>query len=168
MPLTVRQESPSDIPAIHALIKAAFLNAPHTAHTEHFIVDALREAGALAISLVAEDDGGIVGHVAVSPISISNGVAGWYGLGPIAVSPDRQRQGIGSKLMRSALQDLEGRGASGCVLVGDPAYYSKFGFKHQDSLTYPDLPPEYFQVIAFSHPVPPGIAIFHRAFDAKG
>lgn len=168
MPLTVRQESSSDIPAIHALIKAAFLNAPHTAHTEHFIVDALREARALSISLVAEDDGVVVGHVAVSPISISSGTSDWYGLGPIAVSPDRQGQGIGSRLMRAALQELEEKGASGCVLVGDPAYYCRFGFKHQDSLVYPDLPPEYFQVIAFSHPVPQGVATFHRAFDVKG
>lgn len=168
MSLTIRQELPSDIPLIHALTKAAFLNAPHAAHTEHFIVDALREARALSISLVAEDDGVIVGHVAVSPVSISSGASGWYGLGPIAVSPDRQRQGIGSKLMRSALQELEGNGASGCVLVGDPAYYSKFGFEHQDSLIYPDLPSEYFQVIAFSHPLPQGVVAFHQAFGAKG
>lgn len=168
MSLTIRHESPFDIPAIHALTKKAFLNAPHAAHTEHFIVDALRSAGALFVSLVAEDDGAIIGHVAISPVSISNGVSGWYGLGPISVSPGRQRQGIGSQLVLAALRQLKEKGASGCVLVGDPVYYCRFGFEHQGNLAYPDLPPEYFQVISFSQPVPHGIVRFHEAFGAKG
>lgn len=167
MSLTIRQESPSDISAIHALTKAAFLNAPHAAHAEHFIIDALRDADALFISLVAEDDGVVVGHAAVSPVCISGGLPGWYGLGPISVSPEHQRQGIGSKLMIEVLQQLKDKGASGCVLVGDPAYYARFGFKHQSSLLYPELPPEYFQVISFSQSVPQGIVKFHEAFDAE-
>lgn len=168
MGFLLRQETPADIPAIHALTQAAFLDAPHAAHTEHFIVDALREAGALSMSLVAEDGGVVVGHVAVSPVSVPGAASGWYGLGPISVAPGRQRQGIGSKLMREVLRQLEAKGACGCVLVGDPAYYGRFGFKHQSELVFPGLPPAYFLVIAFSSPVPQGAVKFHPAFDAKG
>jgi putative acetyltransferase len=95
----IRQENPADIPSIHALTKAAFLNAPHTAHAEQFIVDALRAAKALSASLVADDNGNVVGHVAISPVSIPDNTQGWYGLGPVSVSPALQRQGIGSRLM---------------------------------------------------------------------
>ncbi len=167
MPLIIRQELPSDISAIHALTKAAFLHAPHAAHTEHFIVDALRDANALFISLVAENDGAILGHVAISPVSISSGVPDWYALGPLSVSPEYQRQGIGSKLVFDVLRQLKEKGAAGCVLVGEPAYYARFGFTQQNSLAYPDLPSEYFQVISFSQSVPQGIVRFHEAFDVK-
>ena len=166
--LTIRQESPSDIPAIHALTEAAFLDAPHASHTEQFLVDALRKAGALSISLVAEDDGVTLGHVAVSPVSISDGAPGWYGLGPISVTPERQRQGIGSRLMVEVLQGLREVGASGCVLVGDPAYYARFGFRSGKNLVLPDVPPEYVQAISFSRSLPQGIVKFHVAFGAQG
>jgi len=89
----------------------------------------LRKAGALTISLAAEQDGEIVGHVAVSAVSMSDGSADWYGLGPISVTPERQRKGIGSGLMQAALRLLRERSPAGCVLVGDPAYYARFGFK---------------------------------------
>lgn len=131
-----RQESPSDVAAIHTVTVAAFLNAPHTDHTEQFIVDALRRAGALTISLVAEEAGEVAGHVAVSPVSVSDGSAGWYGLGPISVRPELQGRGIGSLLMQAALRLLRERGATGCVLLGDPAYYSRFGFKLEAGLCY--------------------------------
>lgn len=131
-------------------------------------MDALRDAGALFVSLVAEDGGVVVGHVALSPVSLSDGAPGWYGLGPLSVAPGRQRQGIGSHLVRAALRQLKAKGASGCMLVGDPAYYGRFGFGHQHRLVYPDLPPEYFQVIAFSGPAPQGVAGFHEAFGAEG
>ncbi len=82
MSITIRQENHSDIQSIHDVTIAAFLNAPHTDHTEHLIVQALRDSGALTISLVAESQTKIVGHVALSPVTISDGASGWYGLGP--------------------------------------------------------------------------------------
>ncbi len=164
----IRNESPSDAAAIHAVTAAAFLNAPHAAHTEQFIVEALRKAGALSISLVAEQDGEVVGHVALSPVSISDGSAGWYGLGPISVKPELQRRGIGILLMQAALRLLRERGAAGCVLVGDPAYYSRFGFKPEPSLVLPDVPPEYFQALLFGPSVPRGVVTFREAFMAQG
>jgi putative acetyltransferase len=128
MTIKIRSESPSDVTAIAAVTAAAFLNAPHTSHTEQFIANALRKAGMLSVSLVAEDRGEIVGHVAISPVSISDGNSGWYILGPIAVAPDRQGLGIGSQLMERALVELGKLAAAGCVLVGNPNYYRRFGF----------------------------------------
>lgn len=168
MPCTIRPEQRQDRTAIHALTQAAFLHAPHAAHTEHFIVDALRAAGALHLSLVAEDEGVLVGHVAVSPVCISSGAAGWYGLGPISVAPGRQRQGIGSALMRAALGQLTTAGAGGCVLAGNPHYYGRFGFVHQNHLVYPGLPAEFFLVHALAQTVPDGVVQFHAAFSARG
>lgn len=168
MNITIRPEVSSDIADIEALTVAAFLNAPHTSHTEHLIVNALRSSGNLTISLVAEVDGTIVGHVAISPISISDGIQGWYGLGPISVMPDYQRIGIGSQLMRQALATLQERGASGCVVLGDPAYYSRFGFRAEPGLVLPNVPPEYFQAISFDAPIPIGLVSFHESFDVQG
>ena len=164
----IRPESPSDAAAIHAVTKAAFLHAPYTDHTEHHIVDALRDAGVLTISLVADEGGTIVGHVAVSPVSISDGSVDWYGLGPISVHPEHQGRGIGSLLMREALRRLAEQGAAGCVLLGEPAYYSRFGFRPEDGLVLPDVPPEYFQAVSFGPPVPRGVVTYHAAFSAQG
>lgn len=168
MNTVIRQESPSDVTAIHAVTVAAFLNAPHTDHTEQFVVDALRKADVLSVSLVAEKASTVVGHVAVSPVSISDGSSGWYGLGPISVIPELQGQGIGSLLMKSALRLLQEEGAAGCVLLGDPAYYSRFGFKAEPELVLPDVPPEYFQALPFGASFPSGIVTYHEAFSARG
>ena len=99
MNIRIRRETSADIRAIETLTAAAFRDAPHTSHTEHFIVNALREAGKLTVSLVAQENAEIVGHVAVSPVAISDGSNDWFGVGPVSVSPERQRQGIGSRLM---------------------------------------------------------------------
>lgn len=115
MGIIVRAETAADAGAIAALTEAAFLNAEHTSHTEQFIVGALRRTGQLSVSLVAHDEGQVVGHVAVSPVTISDGSARWYGLGPVSAAPGRQREGIGSQLMRQALDQLRGSGAAGCV-----------------------------------------------------
>ncbi len=167
MPLTIRPEQPSDSDAIETLTIAAFRNAPHSSHTEHFIVRALRAAGALSISLVAVENEVILGHVALSPVSISSGASGWFGLGPISVSPERQGQGIGTQLMRAALDSLRAQGAAGCVLLGEPAYYGRFGFKADPALVLPEVPEEYFQALSFGGPLPQGIVTYHAAFAAQ-
>jgi len=167
MPVQIRPESPVDVPEIFAITVAAFRTAAHSAGTEQFIVNALRRAGALTVSLVAELDGSLIGHVAVSPVTASDGTAGWYGLGPISVLPQHQRSGVGSQLMRAALQALRDGGAAGCMLVGDPAYYRRFGFRAEPGLTYPGVPPEYFMVVPLGGHVPTGVVTFHEAFKAK-
>ncbi|MBB1634408.1 GNAT family N-acetyltransferase [Cupriavidus sp. UME77] len=166
MPLTIRPETPADIAAIERLTAAAFQSAPHTSHTEHVIVNALRRAGQLSVSLVARDGADMVGHVALSPVSITDGTTGWYGLGPISVVPERQGQGIGAQLMACALDALRGLGAAGCVVLGDPAFYGRFGFMAQSELMLPGVPAEYFQSLSFQGSRPAGTVRYHEAFDA--
>ena len=167
MNIKIRSETAADAPAIEAVTISAFLNAPHTSHTEQFIVSALRKAGRLAISLVADAEGTVIGHVAVSPVSVSDGASGWFGLGPISVVPEHQRRGVGSRLMHDALRILRERGAAGCVLLGEPEYYSRFGFQADPNLIFPGVPPEYFQAISFASSRPHGTVSYHEAFNAR-
>lgn len=162
----IRPETTADMDAIHRITVDAFLEAPHTDHTEQFVVQQLRHSGALSISLVAEVDGELVGHVAISPVAISSGAQDWFGLGPISVTPAWQGKGIGSALMHHVLQQLKTTGAAGCVLLGDPAYYARFGFRPDPRLVLPDVPPAYFQALPFGTDVPQGVVTYHAAFHA--
>lgn len=166
MHMNIRTEHADDIDTISRLTEAAFRNEVHSSHTEHFIVTALRRAGQLTVSLVAEENDAIIGHVAVSPVTLSTGVTGWYGLGPISVWPERQGQGIGSALMKAALAQLQQLGAAGCVVLGDPGYYGRFGFQTHPGLTLDGVPPEYFQALSFGGDVPTGAVTYHEAFEA--
>lgn len=162
--MILRPERDGDIDAIRALTERAFRTAPHADGTEHLIIDRLRAAGALTLSLVAEEGGAVVGHVAFSPVSVSDGSAGWYGLGPISVDPSRQGEGIGGGLVRDGLARLEALGAAGCVLLGDPAYYGRFGFVADPKLTLDGVPPEYFMRVAFSPVYGEGTVSYHPGF----
>jgi len=163
--VTLRAETAADISSIEAVTFAAFLNAPHTNHTEQHIVNTLRQAGKLTLSLIAEAEGRVIGHVALSPVSISDGTRGWFGLGPISVLPEHQRQGIGTQLMREALLRLRAQGASGCVVLGERAYYGRFGFRHEPALILAGVPAEYFQALTFDGPLPKGVVTYDRAFS---
>ena len=167
MDISIRGERAADILSIEAVIVAAFLNAPHTSHTEQLIVHALRKSGKLAVSLVAELEGAAVGHAAASPVSISDGATGWFGLGPISVMPEYQRRGIGSHLVSDALRVLCERGASGCVVLGERDFYGRFGFRSEASLVLRDAPVEYFQAISFGSSLPRGIVTYDEAFSAQ-
>ncbi|ANH74220.1 acetyltransferase family protein [Ralstonia insidiosa] len=162
----IRPEAPADAASIEAVTIAAFREAEHTSHNEQDIVRALREAGALTVSLVAERDGAVVGHVAISPVSIADGTSGWFGLGPISVLPAEQGCGIGACLMRAALDQLRTLGAAGCVVLGDPAYYGRFGFRAEPSLVFPRVPAEYFQALIFRGTLPNGAVTYHPGFYA--
>jgi putative acetyltransferase len=164
--IEIRNETAGDVPGIEAVTIAAFLNAPHTSHTERFIVSALRQAGKLTLSLVADAGGEVIGHVAVSPVAISDGAIAWFGLGPLSVLPEHQHQGVGSRLMREALRILRAQDAAGCVLLGDPGYYGRFGFQADPSLTLLNAPPEYFLAISFRSSRPRGTVSYHEAFNA--
>lgn len=96
--MIIRNETSSDIEAISKVTIAAFKNLAISNHTEQFIINALREANALTISLVAEIDGQVVGHIAFSPVTISDGAIGWYGLGPVSVLPDYQKKELENPL----------------------------------------------------------------------
>ena len=162
--MILRPEREGDIDTIRTQTETAFKTAPHADGTEHLIIDRLRAAGALTLSLVAEADGRIIGHVAFSPVTLSDGSADWYGLGPISVDPAHQGEGIGGKLIREGLERLRALGAGGCVLLGDPAYYSRFGFVSDSRLTLDGVPPEYFMHVAFSPVYGGGTVTYHPGF----
>jgi putative acetyltransferase len=163
----IRLERPGDGDAIHAVTEAAFLSAPHTSHAEQFIVRELRRTDALAVSLVAELDGRVVGHVALSPVKIDGAERGWFGLGPVSVVPECQGAGIGSRLVHEAIARLRSAGARGCVLVGEPSYYGRFGFRAEPALVLPGVPPVYFQALCLAGEMPAGEVKFDPAFEAK-
>ena len=166
-PMTIRAEQPGDIPAIHALTRAAFAKAPHSDGNEQDIVDTLRSDGDLTLSLVATNmDEAIVGHIAFSPITISDGTKDWYGAGPVSVMPTRQRTGIGSQLAIEGIERMIALGAQGIVLLGDPGYYERFGFHPDPDIILPDVPPEFFQVRMLGDgPRPKGTVRYARAFE---
>jgi putative acetyltransferase len=164
----LRKETVADIDAITEVTIAAFKNHPISNHTEQFIINALRDADALTLSLVAEIEGRVVGHIAFSPVIISDGTKGWYGLGPVSVLPEYQKQGIGKSLINEGLSLLKELGGQGCVLVGDPNYYKRFGFKNFPELVHEGIPQEVFLVLPFTEKIPKGIVVFHEGFKANG
>lgn len=166
--LIIRPESNADIDAIHDVTIAAFAMLEISGHTEQFIVAALRAADALAVSLVAELDRRIVGHIAFSPVVISDGSPDWFGVGPLSVLPAFQRQGIGKALIKEGLSRLKSLNARGCCLVGHPEYYRKFGFRCTPGLAIEGVPPEYFMALPFSEVLPQGLVTFHEGFRADG
>lgn len=148
--MLVRQEQKGDFAAIADLTTRAFADVEHSDQTEHDIIARLRAAGALTISLVAVEDDVIVGHIAFSPVTIEGTDYSWFGLGPVSVEPERQGRGTGSALIRLGLEQLRGQGAAGCVVLGDPAYYRRFGFANDDRLRFEGAPPEYFMRMNFT------------------
>lgn len=163
--ILIRPETP-DFDAITELTVAAFRTLAVSNHTEQFIISALRAANALTISLVAEVEGRVVGHIAFSPVTISDGSAGWFGLGPVSVLPELQRRGIGSALIEEGLRRLRALGGRGCCLVGHPTYYTRFGFERVPGLGIKGVPDEVFFAMAFGGVMPQGQVQFHEAFTA--
>lgn len=166
--VVVRDEKRDDADAIAAVTVAAFSTLEVSHQTEQHVIAALRAANALAVSLVAEVDGEVVGHIAFSPVTLSDGTPGWYGLGPVSVLPGHQRRGIGKALVRAGIERLVDLHARGCCLVGHPAYYRKFGFDNAPGLACEGVPPEVFFVLPLEGPVPRGTVRFHGAFGAVG
>jgi putative acetyltransferase len=119
----VRPEQPGDVAAIHAVHAASF-----PTDVEARLVSLLRAAGHLLGSLVAEADGAIVGHVAFSPVSAATGAVG-AGLAPVAVLESHRRQGIAARLIEAGLAACRSAGFGWAVVMGEPAYYSRFGFR---------------------------------------
>lgn len=165
--MNIRPELATDAKTISALLKRAFSGHAHSSGTESAIVAALRAQSALSVSLVAEVKGRIVGHVAFSPVTVGDGAPHWYGLGPLAVEPRYQRLGIGSSLVQAGLGQLRQRSAAGCVVLGDPAFYGRFGFLAHSGITYPGPPPEYFMALVLSGPMALGEVRYHDAFSDK-
>lgn len=162
--MLIRFECPADIGTISDIATAAFAAVPQSDFTEARIIESLRASGALTVSLVAMAGDEIVGHVAFSPVAITGGPQGWYGLGPISVRPNCQKQGIGQELVRRGLADLRRLGALGCVVLGDPHYYRRFGFESDPALTFAGQPSPYFQRLTFEGRPASGDVVYHPAF----
>lgn len=180
--MTIRTETTADHNAIETLTYRAFENHPHHAlgakPTEHLIINKLRDAGVLTVSLVAEDDTGIIGHIALSPVAINGVVSHWYGLGPVAVAPARQGEGIGRQLIEASLTAIKSQHAAGVVLLGEPEYYGRFGFEAHTNLTLAGVPAEYFLIKSLCNSdcsatdkatvdqaIPVGEVTYHAAFS---
>ena len=124
----------------------------------------LRNDEDLPISLVAEKGGEIVVHIAFSPATINGRHDGWFGLGPVSVHPDDQKQGIARALVETGLKMLEDRGATGCGLTGNPESYSRLGFQSDGNVSYGTLDRQFIQWLVFSGPTPHGELKFAPAF----
>lgn len=162
--MQIRPETASDIGQIEAVTLAAFATAAYSNHREQLIIATLRRSRRLTVSMVADLEGVVVGHAAASPVTISDGTAHWYGLGPVSVAPGYQRRGFGAALVRAVLRALEQDRAAGCVVLGEPDYYRRFGFCRRADLRLPGVPAEYFQAAAFGSIWPSGDVTYDAAF----
>jgi putative acetyltransferase len=164
--IRIRPERPGDVTEIGEITAAAFTPMPYADGTEAGIIAALREAGALTLSLVATSpEGELVGQVTFSPVQIDGQPGDWFGLGPVSVAPHMQGRGVGGALITQGLDRLRALGAAGCVLLGNPSYYSRFGFLSDPALTYQGKPNPYFQRLVLKGPPARGDVSFHPAFD---
>ena len=164
--IIIRNETDADAGSITEVTIAAFKTLAISNHTEQFVIEALRIAKALTISLVAEVNGSVIGHIAFSPVTISDGTRSWYGLGPVSVLPEHQRQGIGKALIQEGISRLKDLNAQGCCLVGHPDYYRKFGFENISGLVHEGVPQEVFLTLSFDGHIPQGTVTFHEGFKA--
>lgn len=162
--MMIRPERVGDLDAIGVVTQAAFRDVPYSDHNEHLVIERLRRAGALAVSLVAEENGAITGHIGFSPVGLSGSSDIWFGLGPLSVLPERQGRGVGSALVHRGFDALRELNASGCVVMGDPAYYRRFGFRHDERLKAEGIDDEYFMILPLQGGTPSGIVRYHQAF----
>lgn len=166
--MLIRPERPHDVDPIDRLTIAAFEPQWFSDGSEAPIIRSLRASGDLTLSLVAEADGDVIGHVAFSPVTIDGSHDGWFGLGPISVRLDWQRRGIGRALVAEGLRRLRDRDARGCALIGDPDIYGRMGFTSDGALSHRGLDRSVVQHVTFSGPPPRGELQFAPAFDATG
>jgi putative acetyltransferase len=165
--IEIRDEQPGDAAAVREVNRQAFGQ-----DEEGRIVDALRDNGAASLSLVAVDSGAIVGHIMFSPLSVGHLVG--EGLGPMAVVPSHQRQGIGTRLVKAGIERLRSTGCPFVVVIGHPSFYPRFGF--QPAAGYGlicewDVPPDVFMVNILNPDVVGrlrGVAHYRAEFSAAG
>jgi putative acetyltransferase len=160
----IREERSSDFDSIRSITERAFRGMPYAGGDEQDVIERLRSASALVLSLVAVVDAEVIGHIAFSPAELGDGSCPWFALGPVSVVPERQRQGIGSALIEEGLSRLQNMNALGCILTGNPRYYEKFGFQLAPDNLPPNESAEYFMLKLLSSRPPQGQFCFHKAF----
>ena len=164
MEILIRPETPADHSAIHDVTQRAFAPMPYSDGDEQLLIGKLRDTSALALSLVAESNGVVVGQITFSAAFAADGSPGWYALGPVSVEPALKHQGIGGQLIRAGIAWLQDQHAAGCILIGNPAYYSRFGFRVFSELAPQGMPAEYYQVLPLKVAEPEVMVGFHPLF----
>ncbi len=160
----IRDAMDADYVGIYQIITNAFKDDPHSNNQEANIVENLRKDNALTVSLVAEINKVVVGHIAFSKVTINNTFDHWYGLAPVSIDPQYQNQGFGGQLIKQGLMRLKSLSAHGCVVLGEPGYYGRFGFESNPELILPGVPSHYFQALSFNGKMPNGEVKYHDAF----
>lgn len=164
MSWTIRDERAGDEPAIRGLTERAFVGRPYSDGDEADVIERLRRDGDLLLSLVATSGEVIVAQACWSRAILSNGEDGWMVLGPIAVEPAWQGQGIGRTLIETGEARLRTMGAKGITVLGDPAFYARFGFRQHTPLGLEGELGGYLQVKGFGAPIPAATIGYARAF----
>lgn len=164
--MEIRGEYETDHDAIYRLTEEAFAPMAFADGDEAEVVDNLRMSGDLTLSLLVEELGVTIGHVAFSPATIGSEPTGWFGLGPVSVAPCHQRRGIGKTMIQMGLDRLRSANARGCVLIGNPDIYSKVGFESDGKLRYRELSAKLVQRIVFKGDAPSGEVRFADALEA--
>lgn len=162
--LTIRPETPRDYEAIWSVTKTAFTGRPYAGGDEQDLINTLRDINALSVSLVALDGDELVGQVTFSPAEISSETGKWFALGPISVKPERQGQRIGEQLIEAGIEAIKKLDAWGCILTGDPNYYSRHGFQLAPGHCPENESAEYFMLRMIEDQAPEGRFAFHPAF----
>ena len=166
--ITIRLEKSDDIPLVYSVLEQAF-----NRDAEAKLADKLRQACADHLSLVAEENGVIVGHIMFTPVLIKNdkNIQG-MGLAPMAVLPERQHQGIGTQLVKSGLQILKEKGCPFVIVLGHPEYYPRFGFQPASRLNiksqWEGVPDAAFMILVMDDKATlnvSGIATFREEFS---
>jgi putative acetyltransferase len=170
--MQIREERPDDVSRIAHIQYVAFtghpLHAKGAQPVEHRIVERLRAAHALTLSLLAEVGKEAVGHIALSPAIVGEARSGWFLLGPVGVLPENRSMGVGAALVRASLERMCDMGAAGVVLVGDPGFYVRLGFANVPGLVYQGVPDRFVLAACFRDAIPQGGIIAHEAFGAPG
>lgn len=161
---TIRPEAPGDEQAIAEIITAAFANMPFSDGGEAQLVDRLRADGDLALSLVASDGAAIIGHIGFSQITVGGQTGQWFQLAPLAVAPAHQQGGVGSSLAQAGIAAMRGKGAQGIGVLGEPAYYERFGFIRQNGIGMNSPHDEYYRWLTLDRDAPTGTVTFAPAF----
>ena len=160
--LNIRQEKPSEAAAREALLDAAYGPVRFTKPSQRLRAG---RAPAPGLSFVATEDGRVIGSIRLWEVTAGSDRTALL-LGPLAVHPDCRKRGIGGALMRHALRVAGKRGHAAVLLVGEPAYYGRFGFAATPALVYPGVPPQYFQALLLNGTMPSGTVAYHAAFEA--
>lgn len=160
----IRPECSHDHLRIQEITELAFRDMPYAGGDEQDVIARLRSAQALVLSLVAEIEGNIVGHIAFSPALSGGRSDQWFALGPVSVLPDFQGKGVGSALIEAGLTRLKSDDALGCILTGNPKYYRRFGFELSPQHVPVNESEEFFMLKVFTPAAPEGAFTFHPAF----